>query len=215
MNLWVFDSDGVLYDHADAERAWDSLFFDYISLRTGLLSEEYERLKPTLIAKHQARGLIVAFIREFGLDFDDCVAATYLKLDLERYGITKNQIELQKTISRFPDPKVVFSSSPQRYVEYVLEHLGIQDLFCQVIGLERAEFQYKPSPLAFAAVEKLFPKAQSIFFCDDTNTNLDIASMRGWRTFWLNRKDIATPAKALGQHVIVSSLSEILDHLPC
>lgn len=205
MGLWVFDNDGVLYDCTAAEQEFSAIFIAYFSRLLACSSSEVERLRTHLRKKHQTESSVFAFAQEFDLDFDEIVANTYLKIDLERCGVPHQDEERLRVLQAIPAPKVVLTNGPSVFARSVLDHIGLLGCFGEIIGIAETGFCYKPDTRAFASVERRLPGFDRYIYCDDSVMNLDAAQIFGWKTIWFCPQGAPSPS----QHAVVRSFQEI------
>lgn len=207
MDLWVFDNDNTLYDSSIVYKKSMELFFQYISKLLGipisLLSAETARLKQ----KWHTEFSIIAFMKEYGIDFEETVYNTYLKINLEECSIVAPDIERLEILQSINSPKVVFTNNPSIFARRVLSYTGLIGCFLDFIGMEEIGFCDKSDPYAYRIIEEHYKGFQRIIFCDDFLKNLETAHKLGWTTIWY--KPSSSSVEAQQNHIIVSSFKEL------
>ncbi len=204
--LWVFDNDGTLYDDGAAHQQFRKLLAEYVASKLARSWEEAEELLARIKAEVGKGSVVLALMREFGIDFDDLVQNVYLRIEFA--GCITLVPGLRKHLLAVPEPKVVLTNNPSEYACKVLQHLGIADCFERIFGMREVGFSLKPDPQAFGTVRQQFPEAEEFVLCDDRVDHLDEARRQGWRTIWY-RPSNSTLGSETCDHQIISSFEEI------
>src|SRR5204862_8178348 len=88
--------------------------------------------------------------------------------------------ELLTALATIEIPRVVFTKAPRRYARRVIEYLGLDEQFHQVIDLEFHNYHGKPFREAYErVVEHLGVRAEECVLVEDTLRNLRIAKEMG------------------------------------
>lgn len=183
--VWLFDLDNTLHDasphifpHINRSMTL------YLQRHLALDKPQADELRRQYWLRYGAT--LLGLMRHHGTDPHHFLAETHDFPDLRRMVVFDRA--LKSALKRLPGRKVVFSNAPQRYIEAVLELLGIEQLFDMVFGIERLEFHPKPQPRAFRTVlHTLKVPAQRCIFVEDTASNLRTAKRLGMRTVWVSR----------------------------
>lgn len=184
MKLVVFDNDGTLYDDNIVGSRFGEICERYVVARFGVSPDEGEarQFLKELKQKWQTPFSVIALNREFEVDFEEIVEATYLQIDLTACRIRKDSAKLE-TLKAVPHTKVVLTNNPMAHARRVLRHIGLEDCFKRVVGMENLIPHLKPDPEAYRVVETMYPNHEYIFI-DDSITNLDAARECDWKTIW-------------------------------
>jgi len=209
MNLWVFDNDGTLYDDREASRQFFKISNPYFGQLLGIAPEKVETKAQELKKKWGTQFAFMALVKESGVDFTRAVNDVHLKIDLEACGIATPDTLRRRVISNLSGRKVVFTNNPSTFARKVLAHVGLLNLFSDIIGMEEMRLNRKPSPHSFQEVEKRHPNAHRIIFCDNQLENLVEARRQGWITVWHKPENAD---KELGNgHIVIDSFEEFAD----
>ena len=210
-DLWVLDHDGTLYNDTLAHAEMRRLTSEYVSKVLGISIEasaaELKRLKE----KWKTAFSFIAWSKERQTSPDEFIQETYLRIDLPRCVTPFPDQSRRRALERLTGRKVIFSNSPAVYVERVMRHCHLFDYFSDIVGMERLDYQPKPSTFSFEAVERCHPSFERIIFCDNDRSNLDPARARGWKTILY--QESATVSMIDG-HRVIRSLEELLENEP-
>lgn len=210
MDLWLFDNDGTLYDEKNAHERFTRIVTEFVSKTLFIPHEKARHEIADLKNKWKTSSTLIALKREYGLIFDEMVEKTYLAIDLtayDFYDFTESARMTRDVLQSLDGRKAVFTNNPSQYARHVLSHLGILELFDDIIGIKELKFYPKPAHEAYIIIENKYRECDRIIFCDDNLKNVNVAQDRGWTTIWYcpyETRHITRP----GQHK-VRSLSEI------
>ena len=183
--VWLFDLDNTLHDASPhifphINRSMTA----YLERHLSLSRAEADELRRHYWLRYGAT--LLGLMRHHGTDPHHFLAETHDFPELHRMVVFDRA--LKSALQRLPGRKVVFSNAPQRYIEAVLELLGIERLFDAVFGIERLGFHPKPQPQAFRTVlQAIRVPAHRCIFIEDTADNLRTAKRLGMRTVWVSR----------------------------
>lgn len=209
MKLWVFDNDGTLYDDTITQEQFQSHFVTFIQpilgVGRGEIAEELSRLKN----KWDTDFSILAIRSEFGIDYQEILNSTYLKIDFSVCSILNPDQEKIDVISSLDGEKIVLTNNPEEHAQRVLNYTGLLSLFSRIVGMRELGYKGKPHPDAYEKVELLYPSSE-IYFFDDSLKNLDAAQSRGWHTIWC--RPLGTQQNSVKHRSIdsFSTLSQII-----
>jgi|CXWL01.1.fsa_nt_gi FMN phosphatase YigB (HAD superfamily) len=205
MHVWVFDNDGTLYEDGEAHAQFGQIVFEFVKQTYDLKGLDPKYFLNLLKGKWNTRSSVVALMREYKVEFETLVSETFLRIDFTTCSRIVPNIESRVALDSITSTKVVLTNNPSAYAEKVLHHINLLDLFVEVIGVEKTEFEGKPHDSAYVAVEQRFPQATKIIFCDDILENLDAAKNRGWETVLFDPSGKIQSSS----HKIITSLSEL------
>jgi putative hydrolase of the HAD superfamily len=190
VRTWLFDLDNTLYplESGLSVRA-SARITDYVEGLTGLPREAAHALQKRYLADHglTLRGLMT----HHGVDpnaFHDFI--NVLNLDC-----LSHDAALKAALERLPGRRIIFTNADARHTERVLERLELCGLFEEVFHIGSADFNPKPSPLAFeriVAAHALKP-AETAFF-EDAERNLEPAAALGMTTVLVGPQAAASTA---------------------
>ncbi|MEK6664193.1 MAG: pyrimidine 5'-nucleotidase [Pseudomonadota bacterium] len=101
---------------------------------------------------------------------------------------------LRGLLRHLPGKKILFSNAPAHYAQLVLAAMGIEDLFSDVISVERTGFRPKPDAHGFRQLllKHGIRPARAIMVEDDLD-NLRTAKRLGMRTVWVTTSTKSPP----------------------
>ncbi len=200
---WVFDLDGTFY--SGLAQFWILLVAEMrrhceetLKLPCTWSLEEQKRLEK----KWRTTQTVIAYAREFNLDFDAFVKATQIPV--------LNQLTLHRrkglqSIAHLPGKKFVLTNAPESVAYRTLEKLNLEDIFDQVYGISNDVQIAKPER---AAYERIQASGRRICMVDDWHENLVIPDELGWKTVWF--PEPGTPIYHIPHvHHLISSLDEL------
>jgi len=208
LDFWIFDNDNTLYESRGAEKAFSALFERYAHTHLGIPPDKLETVTERLKAAHRTPSTFIACMREFSIDTEVAIAATYLSIDLEACGVTRGDPLRQATLARLKGPKIVFTNNPASYARKVLAHRDLLSFFSDILGMHELQYHQKPHRPAFECVARTIPpSARRVFFCDDSLENLEVGKSFGWQTIWYNPQSLAVPPHM--PHRVITEFSEL------
>jgi len=201
----IFDCDGVLYDDTQTNQQFARIFEKYISEYLEIDPIYIKELTLKLKQKYLTEFSIIAYFREFDINFSDIISNTYLQLDLSMIAPDRRK---KNVLEKLDGEKIIFTANPSAFTKYILNHMGLTDNFSKVIGMEETGFIPKNDIRAYSIVNELIKRLpnEDVYFCDDSIENLDIARKVGWKTIWYNPK-----YKGNSNHVIIQNFEELLE----
>jgi putative hydrolase of the HAD superfamily len=178
VSTWLFDLDNTLYPvESGFMGEIEKRMTAFVQKVTGLERDEAYRLQKSYLAEH---GLtLVGLMRNHGVDPRDFHAIFH---DMSLEGLA-HDADLVAAIERLPGRRLIFTNADDVHAERVLERLGLSHLFADVFHIGSAEYDPKPSPLAFErmnAAHGVVP-AETAFF-EDSVRNLEPAAGLGMTT---------------------------------
>lgn len=184
--VWLFDLDNTLHDaNPHIFPAISRLMSEYVAQQVGLDEAAAQQLRDHYWRRYGAT--LTGLVRHHGVDPHHFLAETHDFLaDLPRMLV--HDPALRHVLKRLPGRKIVFSNAPRRYVEAVLELIGIRPLIDGVWCIERLRFTPKPHLEAFRRLlhaEKLDPRR--CILVEDTPANLAAAKRLGMTTVLVSR----------------------------
>ncbi len=183
---WVFDLDDTLYGPADnLKKAIAPKIEQVILEHTRLPRKDYEAERQRLRHETEPKtnDTLLAFATAYNLPYEKMVKATYLSVPLTKAGI--NLRPGVRDIANLPGEKIVLSNAPRLFVNAVLTHFGIDDLFSEIIASEPGRYIHKPDVSAFKLVR---PETRTIII-ENEPKNLEWPSKLGWTTVWFPDKE--------------------------
>jgi len=209
---WIFDLDGTLY--ASQNDVWGRLFpriVRYFSKKICKTEAEVSAECDVLKLKHGTHQTIVAFMREYeiefneyGLDFDMIVHYVY---DGIFSGLCVEPRLGLETIANLPGRKWVLSNSPETFVHDMLVHLGVRDVFNGIFGVRSDALYAKPEARSY---DRVPVESDRIIFVDDGDINLHMPAYYGWGTVWFPEDEtLELQPNQTHVHKRIHSLSEL------
>ncbi|WP_281976256.1 haloacid dehalogenase type II [Halobacillus litoralis] len=209
----VFDAYGTLFDvHSVGKecnkvfpnkgnaisQSWRKKQLEYFFLRQ--LIQRYkpfdEITKDALNYACKENGI------ELSSDDEEHLMEFYLKLDLfEEVETVLDQLSHKKL--------VVFSNGSKNMIDPLIEQSSIRSSIDLVISADEIK-QYKPTPAAYNhAQEQLELKREEILFMSSNPWDITGAKSFGFRTAWINRKNLVAEELDIQPDAIYDDLSGI------
>ncbi|MFN3884450.1 MAG: pyrimidine 5'-nucleotidase [Rhodocyclaceae bacterium] len=184
--VWLFDLDNTLHDATlHIFPAISRAMGEYVARKIGLDEQTARELRDHYWRRYGAT--LTGLVRHHGVDPHHFLAQTHdFIAELPRMVV--HEPALRHVLKRLPGRKIVFSNAPRRYVEAVLELIGIRPLIDGVWAIERLRFTPKPHAAAFRRLlheERLDPRR--CILVEDTPANLAIAKRLGMKTVLVSR----------------------------
>ncbi len=184
--VWLFDLDNTLHDASPhIFPAIGRAMGEYVAQQVGLDAAAARELRDHYWRRYGAT--LTGLVRHHGADPHHFLATTHDFLaELPRMIV--HDPALRHVLKRLPGRKIVFSNAPRRYVEAVLELIGIRALIDGVWTIERLRFAPKPHSGAFRRLlhrERLDPRR--CILVEDTAANLRAAKRLGMKTVLVAR----------------------------
>jgi len=203
---FVFDLDGTLYSRLD--HVWEKIseqlhvyFVKTLQLPVTWSPEEQIHLK----AKWHTQQTVVAYMNEFGLEFDVLVEATHLPvvdlLNIEaRPGLER--------IAELPGKKWILTNSPESFAQAILTRLQIEKVFEGIYGIRSDITCAKPAQDSYLRIP--VSSGAQIIMVEDCADNLIIPHQFGWKTVWIPEAHHPFPTEQPEHvHHIITSLEEL------
>jgi putative hydrolase of the HAD superfamily len=101
---------------------------------------------------------------------------------------------LRGLLRKLPGKKILFSNAPEHYARAVLQTMGLQDLFADVLCVERTGFRPKPAPQGFRQLLRGHGiRPEKAIMVEDDLDNLRTAKRLGMRTVWVTSASKSPP----------------------
>ena len=199
VDVLLFDLDGTLYDHSCGyEKEIHANIFKFMVETTGGKFDEIKTIDQAKIIwqpifdKYNLtkRGLLGE-----GYVFDSKYYDLFVRKGAEKYFSTDEEIRM--FLESFPSRmrKVVFTNAPESSANEILELLGVQDLFDDVLGTDFMESKYcKPEREAFQKVldHLQIPPSEyhRVCYFEDSFKNLRAGKQLGFRTVFIESETL-------------------------
>ena len=179
---WIFDLDNTLYppecalfDLIDEKmRIYIARLLDISNADAHLIQKQFFRDHGTTLA-----GLMA----DHGVDPHDFLDFVH-DIDLARLSSAP---ALRDTIAALPGRKIIFTNADAHYAGRVLEELGLDGLFTEIVDVHHMDYIPKPQPNAYAALlDRTGIDPTRSLFVEDMARNLAPAKMIGMTTVWIN-----------------------------
>ncbi len=202
--VWLFDLDNTLHDASPhIFPAISRAMGEYVAQKVGLDAAAARELRDHYWRRYGAT--LTGLVRHHGVDPRHFLATTHDFLpELPRMVV--HEPALRHVLKRLPGRKIVFSNAPRRYVEAVLDLIGISKQVDGVWTIERLRFTPKPHLAAFRRLlhrERLDPRR--CILVEDTAANLRTARQLGMKTVLVSRA-VRAPAYV---DVLIKSVLEL------
>lgn len=176
----LIDLDGTVYSKYSG--LWQEMtcrIDSYMRHHLGVPLREIEPLRERLYRQYGStlRGLQSIFPLE---------PAHYLSYvhDLPLHDYLAPDPDLRAALETLPQPKWIFTNSDRAHSQRVLQVLGLEDLFVDILDVWSMDFIPKPDPLVYRRALQLIGGAtpRQCLFADDTLKNLVPARHMGFTT---------------------------------
>lgn len=206
----IFDLDDTLYPPSTG--IWDRIsarIYEYMIRKVGIAESEAEQTRRHYYTTYGTtmRGLMI----HHHIDPEDYL--TYVHDTTLGQFITADS-RLRGMLLDLPQRKVIFTNANRLHAERILQALGVEDLFQNIIDVMDVQPYCKPMNEAFQiALHKIQTPPQECVFIDDSIHNLDEAKSLGLLTIHPNavKTEITTP------HIQLATLLDlptVLSKLP-
>jgi len=179
----------------------------YIMDRLGISAEKAQQVRNDLFKQYGTtlRGLQTVY----QIDEEDYLQYVH---DVPLKDYIHPDPLLRQVLSAFPQRKVIFTNADANHAHRVLDVLGLEDLFEQIIDIHSFQPYCKPMPESFLiALDRLNENAGQCVLVDDSLPNLAAAHALGFYTVWISDKpangevDVAIPSA----HLLGSALPAV------
>jgi putative hydrolase of the HAD superfamily len=183
--VWLFDLDNTLHDaNPHIFPFMSRAMCAYVARAAGLDAAAAQQLRDHYWLRYGAT--LTGLVRHHGVDPQHFLAETHAFPDLA--SMVVHDPALRHMLRRLPGRKIIFSNAPRRYVETVLDLIGIRKRVDAIWTIERLRFEPKPHLGAFRRLlhrERLDPRR--CVFVEDTAANLRAAKQLGMKTVLVSR----------------------------
>lgn len=182
---WLFDLDNTLHNaSAHIFPHLNAAMTRYLEHHLALNREEANALRMHYWRRYGAT--LLGLVRHHGTDPRHFLAETHRFDRLHEMMVFDRA--LGSMLKRLPGRKLVFSNGPRRYVDAVLDIMGIRRHFVAAYGIEQLHFHPKPSPRAFRyLLDNEGLEARRCILVEDSVENLRTAKRLGMKTVLIGR----------------------------
>lgn len=180
-DAWIFDLDNTLYPASvDLFSQIDRRMKAYIARTLHICPEEAFRLQKEYYHRYgtSLRGLM----QEHGIDPSAFLADVH---DID-HSVLSPDLALDRTLSRLPGRKIVFTNGSQVHAERVLDRLGVTRHFSAIHDIIAAGYVPKPQMPTYEILLDVhgIDPTRAIMF-EDMEKNLAPAAALGMTTVWV------------------------------
>lgn len=185
--VWLFDLDNTLHNASPhIFPAISRAMCDYVAQKVGVGETAARELRDHYW--HRYGATLTGLVRHHGVDPHHFLAQTHDFLpELPRMVV--HDLALRHALKKLPGRKIIFSNAPRKYVDAVLQLIGIRPQIDSIWTIERLRLEPKPCPGAFRRLlhkERLDP--YRCILVEDTVANLQSAKRLGMKTVWVTRQ---------------------------
>jgi putative hydrolase of the HAD superfamily len=179
---WIFDLDHTLYVMDAARHTMvEERICLFVQRHFGLAREPAWEMQKRYLREHGST--LGGLVRHHDVDAD-----TYHDFvnNIDALDLVQD-VRLRAGLARLPGQRIVFTNNCGRFAGEVLERLGVNDLFGDIVDARAMDFVPKPLPPAYDALIArcgIDPKRAALF--DDSARNLVPARALGMTTIWFN-----------------------------
>lgn len=182
---WLFDLDNTLHNaSAHIFPHINAAMTRYLEQHLTLTRDEANALRMHYWGRYGAT--LLGLVRHHGTDPHHFLAETHRFEKLHKMMVFDRA--LGSMLTRLPGRKIVFSNGPRRYVDAVLDIMGIRRHFVATYGIEQLHFHPKPSLRAFRhLLDNEGLEARRCILVEDSAENLRTAKRLGMKTVLIGR----------------------------
>lgn len=182
---WLFDLDNTLHNaSAHIFPHINAAMTRYLEHHLALSREEANALRMQYW--HRYGATLLGLVRHHGTDPRHFLAETHRFERLHEMMVFDRA--LGSMLNRLPGRKLVFSNGPRRYVDAVLNIMGIRRHFVATYGIEQLHFHPKPSVRAYRQLlDNEGLEARRCILVEDSAENLRTAKRLGMKTVLIGR----------------------------
>ena len=189
--VWIFDLDNTLHDaRPHIFPSMHEQMNAYLRRRFGLDEEGANAMRRFFWERYGTtlRGLV----RHHGEDPKKFIRETHRFPELDAMVVGSNA--LGHALARLGGKRLVFSNAPRRYVEEVLQALGVARWFDAVYTIENTRYRPKPAFQGFRVLLRAHDlDAHRCALIDDMPENLRAAKRLGMSTVWVSNQARRAP----------------------
>ncbi|KAF0976812.1 hypothetical protein FDP41_004107 [Naegleria fowleri] len=233
VRYFFFDLDDCLYPKSSGVNIHvRNRIAQYLSEQLGIENAMEKSVNLYLQHGTTLRGLIAE-----GYNVDPITFYHYVHSGFDLDGVQQHDEELHSMIAKLKqnvDKVVLFTNSDKRHAKRLLNHLGILELFDQIVCYEDLELSVKPHPHAYelaaeisglpsGSLENHTPSWKDmivnsqleIYFADDNLKNVMAAFDMGWNACWVCEQEGVQPPPNEGIPFVqdVKQLPKVWPHL--
>lgn len=172
---WIFDLDGTLYDAVALFAKMNQMSTSYLSELLHIGEEDAHKLLRHYLDTYGSLANGLSY--HYDVEFDTFFARQYqLEVLLPLVPIHPDVHRLRE----FEGKKFILSNAPALWVNAVLDHLGIADVFDGVYCCDSFDHLIKPNPYPYLELCRQHDIApEHCVFFDDTISNVAAANQVG------------------------------------
>ena len=190
--VWVFDLDNTLHDAVPhifphISRAMTG----YLQTHLALTEAEANRLRVHYWRRY---GATLLGLRRHHPQIEPRHFLWHTHQFPQLHSMLVYERGLRGLLRQLPGKKVLFSNAPEHYARGVLQAMGLQDLFADVLCVERTGFRPKPAPHGFRHLLRAHAiRPEQAIMVEDDLDNLRTAKRLGMRTVWVTGASKSPP----------------------
>lgn len=179
---WIFDLDNTLYPPECALfDLIDEKMRIYIARLLNIPHTDAHHIQKQFFRDHGTT--LAGLMADHGVDPHDFLEFVH-DIDLARLSSAP---VLRDAIAALPGRKIIFTNADAQYAARVLEELGLDGLFTDIVDVHHMAYTPKPQPNAYAALlEQTGIDPRHSLFVEDMARNLAPAKTIGMTTVWIN-----------------------------
>ena len=178
--IWLFDLDNTLHNaSAHIFPHINQSMTRYLEQHLALTRDEANALRKHYWQQYGAT--LLGLVRHHGTDPRHFLEETHRFDRLHQMMVFDRA--LRSLLLKLPGRKIVFSNGPRRYVEAVVDVMGIRRAFSDIYGVEQMRYHPKPGIRAYRHLlheQRINPR--HCVLVEDSPDNLRTAKKLGMRT---------------------------------
>jgi putative hydrolase of the HAD superfamily len=181
VDAWLFDLDNTLYEmDAAAHAVIEERICIFVQRHFDLPREPAFKIQKQYLFDYGST--LAGLVKHDGVDAD---AYHDFVNDLDALRL-KPDPALRESLTRLPGRRLVFTNNCGRFARTVLERVGIDGLFDDIVDARTTDFVPKPQAGAYETLLRRGVVAKRAALFDDSARNLLQAHALGMTTVWFN-----------------------------
>lgn len=181
----VFDYDNTLYrpEEANIIKQLKNRMCSFIQKNLDVPFEEAQKIRKEYRKRYGS--VAIGLHRLHNIDQDDFLNYAY---DLNLSELHKDE-KLKESLHNISEKKIIYTNATEDFVKRALCAMGLEDEFCDIIGMRKLNYAAKSDPISYEtsiALHAESPRNAVLF--DDCEKNLKTAKQFGSTTVLCNEK---------------------------
>ena len=181
----IFDFDRTLYKPEEVS-ILNQLKYrmgDFIQRNLGVSYTDAQKIRKEYRKRYGSTA--IGLHRNHGIDQDDFIKYAY---DLDLSELHKDET-LKANLHALEEKKIIYTNATEDFVRRALAVMGVEDEFCDIIGMNRLNLAPKSDPKSYEETVALHAESsRNCVLFDDCERNLKTAKEQGSQTVLCNEE---------------------------